>query len=143
MSGFFLHPGIEYVFDVDAGGGVPDLTESIVFPTCECYITSPEPYTSVPRTGFDIEWQTTCGGMIDIVINDLNSEDSTGVYITTENDGSYTIKNTDLAPLDPSAYQLQIVLVKQDMHNILALGYDPRSWIWARILSSQIVYAAY
>ena len=77
-----------------------------------------------------------------LVINDLNSQDSTGIYITTENDGSYTLTSDDLAPLDPMTYQLHIVLVKQDMHNILALGYDPRSWIWARILSTQIVMMA-
>lgn len=139
IAGWFLNPGTQYVFDVTAGGGVPALIEDIVFPTCECYITSPEPGAIVPRTGFDIEWQTTCGGMIDIVINDLNSVDSTGIYITTENDGSYTLTSDDLALLDPWVYQLHIVLVKQDMHNILALGYDPRSWIWARILSTQIV----
>ena len=140
IAGFFLNPGTQYTFDVTGGGKVPDLVESIVFPTCECYVTSPAPFAFVDRSGFDIEWQTTCGGMIDIVLVDLNSMDSTGVFITTENDGSFTLTGDYLDGLDPMVYQLQIVLVKQARHAILAAGYDPRSWIWARVLSTQMVY---
>ena len=139
INGYFLDPGIQYVFNVEEGGGVPALNKAITFPTCECYITSPEPFAEVSRTGFELTWDSTCEGMVDIVINDMNSMDSTGVFITTENDGSYTITESDLAPLDPMAYQLQIVLVKQELENILAVGYDPRSWIWARVLSTQMV----
>ncbi|MBN1885029.1 MAG: hypothetical protein JW876_05855 [Candidatus Krumholzibacteriota bacterium] len=140
IAGFFLNPGTEYVFDVTAGGGVPALVEHVTFPVCECYITSPAPGTFLPRTGFDLEWQTTCGGTVDIVIGDLNDVDSTGIYITTENDGSYTITSEDLAPLSPWTYQLQIIIVKQNRHQILATGFDPRSWIWARVLSTQYVF---
>lgn len=140
VAGYFLNPGATYTFFVTEGDGVPALTtDPIVFPVCQPYITSPEPFSYVSMSGFDLEWHTFCSGTIDITIMDLNA-DSTGVYITTENDGFYTFTADDLSVIDPGAYQLQIVLIHENRQAITAVGYDPRSWVWARVLSTQIVY---
>ena len=139
IAGYFLDPGTTYNFTVGEGGGVPPLTtDPIGFPVCAPYITSPAPFSMVSMNGFDLEWHTFCSGRIDITIMDLNA-DSTGVYIRTEDDGAYTFTADDLSVIDPSAYQLQIVLITEDRKTITAPGYDPRSWIWARTLSSQVV----
>jgi hypothetical protein len=89
--------------------------------------------------GFDLEWHTFCSGTVDITIMDLNG-DSTGVYITTEDDGFYRFEADVLASIPPTAYQLQIVLINENKKLISEYGYDPRSWVWARTLSTQIVY---
>jgi hypothetical protein len=135
----FLNHNVDYEFVVTAGGGVPALTTSIQFPSCEMYITNPTPYGSISRSGFDLEWQyTTCSGSVDIFLIDTYGNPPY-VSITTENDGSYTFTGAELAAIPPTLYELQIVL---DMHNretIVAAGYHPQSWIWARVLSTQLV----
>jgi hypothetical protein len=138
-AGYFLAPGAVYTYTVEEGGGVPALTESILYPECRPYITSPAGFSSVPRTGFELQWTHYCGGTVAITIMDLNA-DSTGVYFFTEDDGSYTFTADDLAVLDPMTYQIQVVLITQNRRNIVAPGYDPRSFIWARTLATQILY---
>ena len=143
IAGYFLDPGTPYTYTVTAGDGVPALsTNPVTMPACQPYITSPAPFSTVSRNGFDLEWHTFCGGTIDITIMDLNA-DSTGVYITTENDGFYSFTAEDLSPIDPMAYQLQIVLIHENRQTITAPGYDPRSRVWARVLSTQIVYTEF
>jgi len=141
VAGYFLNPGGHYIFEITEGDGVQALTtEHIVFPVCQPYITSPPPFSYVSiDDGFDLEWHTFCSGTIDITIMDLNG-DSTGVYIKTEDDGFHHFSAEDLSSIDPSAYQLMIVLIHEDKKYIDAYGYDPRSWVWARTLSTQIVY---
>lgn len=140
VAGYFLNPGTPYTFSVTEGDGVPALTtDPIVFPACQPYITSPAPFSYVSMSGFDLEWHTFCSGTIDITIMDLNA-DSTGVYITTEDDGFYAFTADDLSVIDPGAYQLMIVLIHENRNAITAVGYDPRSWVMARVLSTQIVY---
>ncbi|MBN2070375.1 MAG: hypothetical protein JW814_02870 [Candidatus Krumholzibacteriota bacterium] len=139
IAGYFLNPGGLYTFTVTAGDGVPDLTTfPIALQTCQPYITSPEPFATVSMDGFDLEWHTFCSGTIDITIMDLNA-DSTGVYIRTEDDGEYTFTSDDLAPISPMAYQLMIVLIREEKQYITAPGYDARSWVWSRTLSTQYV----
>ncbi len=140
VAGYFLDPGVAYTFSVTEGDGVPALTSDfVVFSGCQPYITSPAPFSYVSMDGFDLEWHSYCSGTIDITIMDLNA-DSTGVYITTEDDGFYTFTAGDLSPISPSTYQLLIVLINESKKPIIATGYDPRSWIWARTLSTQLVY---
>jgi hypothetical protein len=140
IAGYFLNPGQTYIFTVTEGGNVPGLvSESIAFPICAPYITSPEAFSYVSMDGFDLEWHTFCSGTIDITIMDLNA-DSTGVYITTEDDGFYSFTADDLSVIDPMAYQLQIVLIVENRKYITAIGYDPRSMLWARTLATQLVY---
>lgn len=142
VNGYFLTPGTEYTYRVKEGLGVPSLTKSITMPTCAPYITSPEAFAFVPRTGFELQWTDYCGGTIAITIFDLNApgpNDSTGIYIVTEDDGAYTITEKDLEPLDPFAYQIQVVLIVENRQGIVAPTYDSRSFISARILATQIL----
>jgi hypothetical protein len=140
MAGYFLTPGQLSPFYVTGGGNVPALTTApISLPVCAPYITSPTPFSYVSLDGFDLEWHTFCSGTIDITIMDLNA-DSTGVYITTEDDGFYTFTADDLSVIDPMVYQMMIVLIVEEKRSVTAVGYDPRSWIWARTLAKQFVY---
>jgi hypothetical protein len=140
IAGYFLDPAGSYNFTVGEGDGVPPLTsDPIVFPACGNYITSPAPFADVPRTGFDLEWHSQSCGRIDITMIDLSTGDSTGVYVRTDDDGFHTFSSADLSVIPGSVYQLQIVLIKQERKTITAPGYDPRSWMWARTLSSQTV----
>jgi hypothetical protein len=139
VAGYFLNPGTNYIFTIAEGDGVPSLTSDLItFPACGPYITSPAPFSEVSLDGFDLEWHTFCSGTIDITIMDMNG-DSTGVYIRTEDDGFYAFTADDLAPIGAGAYQLQIVLINENLKTITAQGYDPRSRLWARTLSVQYV----
>ena len=142
---YFLVPGTEYAFSVAQGGGVPVLTESIVFPQCAPVITSPAAFDFVSMDGFEVTWSghndfPDCDRQISITIIDI-AGDSTGVYVTTDNDGSYTFSAGELSVIDPSIIDLQIVLIVENVMNIDAPGYDPRSWIRARTLTVQTVYS--
>ena len=54
--------------------------------------------------------------------------------------GGKTFTAGELSVIDPSVIDLQIVLIVENVMNIDAPGYDPRSWIRARTLSVQMVY---
>jgi hypothetical protein len=141
---FFLDPGTEYAFTVTGGDGVPAYTGSILFPECAPVITSPAPFDLVSLDGFEVTWSgydgfPDCARQVSIAILDIMG-DSTGVYVTTENDGSYTFTAAQLSVIDPSMFDMQIVLIVENVENIDAPGYDPRSWIRARTLSAQTVY---
>lgn len=136
--GHFLTPGHEYTFVVEAGGGVPALTESIVYPACTPYITSPAAGASVSRSGFELQWANHCGGTVIIIIEDL-TYGSTTLDIVTDDDGSYTFTAGDLSVLDPMSYQIQVELITENRRNILAPGYDSRSFIWGRTRATQIL----
>ena len=141
----FLIPGTEYTFTITGGDGIPSLTESIMFPQCAPLITSPGPYDFVSMDGFEMTWSgfddfTDCDRQVSIAILDIMG-DSTGVYVTTDNDGSYTFTASELSVIDPSATDLQLVLVVENMMNIDSPGYDPRSWIRARTLTVQTIYS--
>lgn len=141
---FFLDPGTEYTFTITPGDGVPALTASIEFPECAPLITSPQAYDPVSMDGFEVTWSgysdfTDCDRQISIAILDI-SGDSLGVYVTTENDGSYTFTAGELSVIDPAVMDLQIVLIVENIENIDSPGYDPRSWIRARTISVQYVY---
>jgi hypothetical protein len=93
--------------------------------------------------GFEVVWSgydefPDCDRTVSITILDI-AGDSTGVYITTDNDGAYTFSAGELSVIDPSLMDLQIVLVVENVMNIDAPGYDPRSWIRARTLTVQTV----
>jgi hypothetical protein len=144
-AGYFLAPGAEYYFEITEGGGVPSLvTDPVLYLECRPYITSPEAYSYVTLEGLEVVWANydlypDCDRPVTIRILDLNAS-WTDVFITTANDGSYTFTAGDLAGLSPSAYQLQIVLIVDSRENIVATGYDPRSWIETSTWATQIVY---
>jgi hypothetical protein len=141
-AGYFLGTGVEYLFTITGGDGVPSLvTDPIFYLECRPYITSPEAYSTVTLEGLELVWANydtypDCDRPVTIKIFDLNG-DWTDVLITTENDGSYTFTSGDVAGIPPYAYQLQIVLIVDTRENITAAGYDPRSWIetstWATL----------
>jgi hypothetical protein len=140
----FLVPGTEYTFTITEGDGVPSHTEAITFPECAPLITSPASYDPISLTGFTVNWSgfddfTDCDRQVSITILEM-SGDSTGVYVTTDNDGSYTFTAGELSAIDPSTIELQIVLIVENVRNIDAAGYDPRSWIRARTLTYQTIY---
>ena len=140
----FLVPGNEYTFSIASGDGVPSLTESIVFPQCAPLITNPLAYDPVSMDGFTVTWSgyndfTDCDRQVSIAILDIMG-DSTGVYVTTDNDGSYTFTAGELSVIDPLIMDMQIVLIVENVMNINSPGYDPRSWIRARTLTVQTVY---
>jgi len=139
INGYFLEPGATYKFSVAGGGDLPGFIKYIDFPGCEHYITSPEPFSYLSLDGFELQWNSTCPGDIDIVILDTAS-DSTGIHITTENDGSYTFTADDLSPLPESTYEFDVILVEQKIEPLNAYGFDSRSWIWARVLSGAHYY---
>jgi hypothetical protein len=94
--------------------------------------------------GFEMTWSgfddfPDCNRQVSITILDIMG-DSTGVYVTTDNDGSYTFTAGELSAIDPSTNDLQIVLLVENVMNIDATGYDPRSWIRARTYSAQFIY---
>jgi hypothetical protein len=140
-AGYFLGPGAEYVFNISGGGVVPDLlTGPIVFPECAQHIISPAAWSSVTALeGLEIVWAgydsaPDCDQTVVIRIEDLSYGEWTDVYIETENDGSYTFTADDVSGIDPMAYQLQIVLILEHKRNLTFIeGYDPRSWISARV----------
>ena len=143
MAGYFLTPGQTYSFTVTEGGNVPALTSHpIGFPVCAPYITSPAQFSEISLDGFDLEWHTFCSGTVDITILDMGG-DSTGVYITTEDDGFYSFTADDLSVIDPMAYEIQVVLIVEQRQNITEVGYDPRSWVWARTLSPRFFSVPY
>jgi hypothetical protein len=136
----FLAPGNDYTYEVFEGDGVPSLNAVVFYPLCTPYITSPAPYAWVDMSnGFDLEWSHSCGGKVTLVIMDLNA-DSTGVYIVTDDDGAHPFTAGDLSIIDPVAYQFEIQLITQNRQPLLAAGYDPRSFLWARTVSTQIIY---
>jgi hypothetical protein len=144
--GWFLGPGIEVVFTVTGGDGVPSLvTDPIVFPSCGPYITSPEIGEYVTLEGLEVVWShydtyPDCDRPVTIRIQDMGFVEWTDVCITTENDGSYTFTADDVAGIDPFVYQVQIVLIVDNKEYISAPGYDPRSWVWARTYATQLVF---
>jgi hypothetical protein len=73
-------------------------------------------------------------------IKDMGFIEWTDVYITTENDGSYTFSASDVAGIDPMVYHMQIVLIVETRENITATGYDPRSVIETSTWATQLVY---
>jgi hypothetical protein len=144
--GWFLGPGIEVVFTVTGGDGVPSLvTDPIIFPACGPYITSPAIGEYVTLEGLEVVWShydtyPDCDRPVTIRIQDMGFVEWTDVCITTENDGSYTFTADDVAVLDPYVYQIQIVLIVDNKEYISAPGYDPRSWVWARTYATQLVF---
>jgi len=140
----FLVPGTEYTFSITGGDGVPSHTGSITFPECAPMITSPASFDPVSMDGFTVTWSgydgfPDCDRPVTLAIMDIMG-DSTGVRVSTANDGSYTFTAGELSVIDPSLIDLQIVLAVENFAYIDAEGFDPRSWIRARTLSVVTVY---
>ncbi len=94
--------------------------------------------------GFEVTWSgydgaPACGQSVTLAILDM-AWDSTGVRVTTENDGAYTFTAEELSPIDPSLMDLRVVLVFEKVSNIDAAQFDPRAWTRVRHVSARQVY---
>jgi hypothetical protein len=114
---------------------VPDLNTNVVFPACTLSITSPETFGTVSINGFELTWDgTECGGTVWLTI--LDGTDSTGVWVETENDGSYTLTAGDLVPLDGQTGTYNLAIIKLVEENITSPGYRSESIVRSRAFNS-------
>ena len=134
----FIEPGTTYIFTVTGSSIVPALVDSIDYPSTQPYVTDPAPYDTVSLSGFDVTWADAGTDSVLFII--MSGEDSTGVTIMTPNDGSYTFTNGDLSPIGGQAGQYFLMMIYQNSKTIDATGYDPRSFIWARVINMTAIY---
>jgi len=134
----FIELGETYVFTVTGSSHVPALVDSIAFPSVQPYVTDPGVGDTVSLQGFDVTWTGSGSGSVLFII--MSGEDSTGVMVSTPNDGSYTFTNGDLNPINGQAGQYVLMMIYQNSDTIDVSGYDPRSFIWARIINGTTIY---
>ncbi len=136
----FLTLGDSYEFDVAAGGGVPSLTESVAFPSCEPFVTYPVQSGGAPVTGFTCTWDGfECGGTVRLVILGVIGE-PTGIDLVTANDGRYTFTQQELSAIMDVGYEHTLILIYQNSRHIDAAGFDPRSTIRGRVVNATKFY---
>lgn len=134
----FLESGEIYVFEVGGPPIVPSLIDSIVFPSTDIYITLPELDDTISIESFTVNWAGAGQGIVNIML--LSGNDTTGVSVETDNDGSYTFAGEELESLGGQSGEYEIMMVYNDKILIDAAGYDSRSFIKARIISVVEVY---
>jgi hypothetical protein len=134
----FIEYGQQFIFNVIGNDMVPGLTDTISFPDCSPYITNITYNDTLSFDGFDVLWTNYCTGNVQLVM--MSGNDSTGIFIETPNDGSYTFSSADLEPLGSVEGEYGLVLVFQNTDFIDATGYDSRSFIWARSMCTTYFY---
>jgi len=134
----FIDPGEVFVFNIIGNSTVPSLVDTINFPDCSPYVTNIDFGDTLSLDGFEVLWADYCAGNVLFVM--MVEDDSTGIYIETPNDGSYTFSPTDLEPLGSEPGYYGLVLVFQNSSAINASGYDSRSYIWARSMNTSYFY---
>ncbi|MCP4583050.1 MAG: hypothetical protein GY839_15685 [candidate division Zixibacteria bacterium] len=134
----FISLSGEYIFNVEASSQVPLLIDTIDFPASEPYITNPENDDTLSISGFSVTWSGAGVGDVRFIL--MTGDDSTGVTVETDNDGSYTFTGTDLEPLGGQAGEYMIMMIHQNSEAIAAAGYDSRSFIWARVINIVSIY---
>jgi hypothetical protein len=120
-----------YTFEVTAGGGVPALTRSILFPASEPYLTYPTMMMTLGRSGFNITWAGYGTGVVELTFMDSNGQ--IVIFEETPNDGSYAVSAALLSGL-PSG-ECVILISHHNKETITAAGYDSRSYIAGRVQS--------
>ncbi|MDH4156381.1 MAG: hypothetical protein OEW00_03785 [candidate division Zixibacteria bacterium] len=131
----FIQLGETYTFNVMANTAVPAMTDSVDFPNSETYITSPSNGASVSKNGFGVGWAGFGSGDVRLVL--VSDVGDTSVVIETANDGNYWFSQTDLAGVYPGEHG--VVLFHENTKYVDAAGYDPRSVIKARVMSTVLV----
>ena len=126
----FLKLDSSYDFEVTSSDLVPSLSQAITFPSAEPYFTSPTYMSTVSKSGFAATWIGSGSGTVEIILVDPAGDSA--VWVSTANDGSYSFAGDQLASLTPGAYIL--VLNHYNRELIAAEGYDPRSFIAARVM---------
>jgi hypothetical protein len=134
----FIELSEQYIFNVEGSTQVPSLTDTIDFPVCEPYITEPENGDTLSISGFSVTWSVDEVGDVRLIL--MAGDDSTGVSVVTDNNGSYTFTETDLEPLGGQAGEYTILMIHQNTEAVTAAGYDSRSYIWARVINITTVY---
>ena len=133
----FLKLGLKHEFDVDASIEVPALTTSIDLPAVEPTIITPVNNSIVQKSNnLDITWNGTTGGSVSVVLISVNNP-SELISVETSDNGSYTFNSTQLSSLSSGQYYLHVERFNEEF--IIASGYDDRSIIRARILSSVLI----
>ncbi len=133
----FIDLGEDYEFEVFGNHEVPDLTASITFPGTAPHVTNIDNNQGLSLEGFTVEWDgeevgTTVflslvpAGMGQAVIN-----------IETDNDGSHEFTQADLSDLAAGTFAL--VLNRFNQNPITATGYDPASFVAAKVTNTTIV----
>ncbi len=128
---------IENPYEVSIFGNtyVPTMVETIDFPSCEPTLISPEYGETVSKSGFDVTWRYLCLGNVRLI---LMSESDSVIWVEVPNDGSYSFSDTQLSSLEPGEYGL--LMIFENYKYIDAEGYDPRSFIMARVINTSIIY---
>ncbi|MCP4567813.1 MAG: hypothetical protein GY841_09575 [FCB group bacterium] len=130
----FITLGNVYDFNVAAGSGVSALSESIAFPTSEPYVTSPTYMSTVNKSGFTTNWAGSGSGVVELMI--INMGGDSAIFLETANDGSHTFSSSDLSGLIAGNYSL--ILNHYNRETFVATGYDSRSFIAARVMSTTL-----
>ncbi len=132
----FIQLGASYTYRIKGNSSIPDLSASITFPSGDPYITYPLMGDTLSRSGFTVRWENPGGGTVQLAV--VNADDTTAIDIVTENDGSYSFAQSQLSDLPEGDYGL--VLFYNNMAGITAPGFDSRSVIWARVISTAMFY---
>ena len=124
----------EYTFTVTGDNRVPSLTASITFPADEPNITYPGIDDTVQTTGFDVTWADPGAGTVEIIMTTMTGDSV--LLAQTANDGAYSISAGTLSGLSAGMYS--IILNHYTRHTISADGYDSRSFIAGRVVSTTL-----
>ena len=131
----FIELGETYIFDVTAKAAVPAMTDSVDFPNTETYITSPLGGATVNKSGFAVSWAGYGSGEVRLVL--VSDVGDTSVVVETANDGNYSFSQSQLSGVFPGEHA--IVLFHENTNYVDAAGYDPRSVMKARVMSTVMV----
>ena len=134
----FLELSETYIFEIGISSTVPAFVNSIIFPDTETFITEPNDEDTIALDGFTVSWNGS--GSDSVMLKILEGSNTTAVSVTAANDGSYSFTTDDLAPLGGQAGNYEIMLIYQKEKLISAAGYDSRSYIRARMISTIDVY---
>jgi len=123
-------------FNIEGNFDVPDLKTSMSYYACPPKILSPMNTDYLSISGFNITWENSCTGMVQIIIT--NNYSLVEIVIETDNDGSYYVtseKLTDslLNSIYDFGFSITVIAVNEEFIN--APNFDSRSV--KRSISSQ------
>ncbi|MEW6412397.1 MAG: hypothetical protein AB1483_07980 [Candidatus Zixiibacteriota bacterium] len=108
----FITNDAQYTFNIAEGGALGEFSVSETFLSCGPRITNLPPYSFMSKSaGYELEWTNTCDGSVNLIV--MKDEDTTGVYIQTDNDGSYLLTADDFAPIGTGTGAYIVLLVSE------------------------------
>ena len=134
----FLTENADIDFEMYGHEALFDASVSIRFPECVPIFTYPIEQEHVSIDGFEVLWDYGSCDVDSVSLtmmkyNVIGGLDSTGVWVTVENDGSYTFTTADLAPLGGVGGRFDIIMIVQKEKNFYRNGYSMESIIRARM----------